>query len=364
MIYMELPIAQPETETMTIESTILGEDTKRKKRKDKKEAEKLTRDSKASFGIFMIFKKTFVEMFGALRVFAYVLLSVIFTFIFTTVVSENLVAPLSDLSISFQVSTIVSYFAFNAFFWNAGILLFLFCGLSASTFISGEENSGTLIFLMTKPIKRSTIFFGKFLGYFVNMAILQLFSLLLALTITCTLSNVSFEVFLQSLLYLVPIYLYALMMIAVVGLIMGFMSIVNKKVVVNVVIMMLAIIVIYFVGILLRLALPGYYETWYLYLVDLGYNLSTIFLLFLKPFGFQPTPFFQQNFGLFFGTYVNQFTDISAFLGANDVENNLTFLLAETNYIHPLISLTVMIVITVVLLIIGISVLERKDVGG
>ncbi len=359
---MEMPLPQPEKKPLTIEPTIIGE--KPKKIKEKKETEKLPRDNKVYFGMFMIFKKTFIEMFGATRVIVYVILSIIFPFIFSNVTAENLIVPLSDLNINFQVTTIVSHFAFYAFFWNAGILLFLFCGLSASTFISGEENSGTLIFLMTKPIRRSTIFFGKFVGYFVNMAILQLFSLFLGLVIPCTVFQVSFDVFLQSLLYLVPIYLYALMMIAIIGFIMGFMSIINKKVVINVVFIMLAIIVIYFVGILLRLALPGYYETWSLYIIDLGYNLSTIFILFLKPFGFQPTPFFQQNFGLFFGTYVNQFTDISAFLGANDVENNLTFLLAETNYIHPLISLTVLIVITIVLLVIGIVVLERKDVGG
>ncbi|MHA1556928.1 MAG: ABC transporter permease [Candidatus Heimdallarchaeota archaeon] len=361
---MEMSLPQNDNESVTIEPTIIGEKPKKSKRKEKKETEKLPRDNKVYFGMFMIFKKTFTEMFGATRVIAYVLLSVIFPFIYSNVVAENLVVPLSDLNINFQIATVVSHFAFHSFFWNAGILLFLFCGLSASTFISGEENNGTLIFLLTKPIRRSTVFFGKFLGYFVNMAILQLFSLFLGLTITCSAFQVSFEVFLQSLLYLVPVYLFALMMIIIVGLIMGFMSIVSKKVVVNVVLIMLAIIVIYFVGILLRLALPGYYETFYLYIIDLGYNLSTIFLLFLKPFGFQPIPTFQQNFGLFFGTYVNQFTNLSAFLGASDVENNLTFLLAETNYIHPLISLTVLIVITVVLLIIGIVVLERKDVGG
>ncbi len=269
---MELSLQESDSESLTIEPTIIGEKPKKEK------PEKIARDSKVSFGMFMIFKKTFVEMFGAVRVLAYVFLSIIFPFILTTVASGNLEVPLSDLNINFQIATVVSHFAFHSFFWSAGILLFLFCGLSASTFISGEENSGTLIFLMTKPIRRSTIFFGKFLGYFVNMAILQLFSLFLGLTITCSFFQVSLEVFLQSLLYLIPIYLYALMMIAVIGLIMGFMSIVSKKVVVNVVLIMLAIIVIYFVGILLRLALPRYYETWYLYIIDLGYNLSSILI--------------------------------------------------------------------------------------
>lgn len=329
-----------------------------KKEKRKKETEKI------SFGIFLILKREFVDLFSIKRVLPYIVLSFIFPFIFSAVAAGNLTTTLSDYNINYQISTVVNYYAFYAFFWNAGILLWVFCGLTASTFISGEETNGTLVFLLTKPIRRTTVFVGKFLGYFLNMAILQLFSLFLGLTITCSSFQVSSVVFLQSLYYLIPTYLFALIMIIVVGILMGFMSIVSKRAVVNILVLMIIVLLVYFLGLMFRVAIPGFYEQWNIYIIDIGYNLSAIYTSFLNLFGFQPTPFFQQNFGLFFGTYVNQFTNISAFLGASDTENGLNFLLPETGYINPIISIIFLAVFVVVILIVGIVILERKDVSG
>jgi len=105
---MEMSLPQNDNESVTIEPTIIGEKPKKSKRKEKKETEKLPRDNKVYFGMFMIFKKTFTEMFGATRVIAYVLLSVIFPFIYSNVVAENLVVPLSDLNINFQIATAIT----------------------------------------------------------------------------------------------------------------------------------------------------------------------------------------------------------------------------------------------------------------
>ena len=329
-------------------------DSKRKRKK---------KEGKRSFGLFIIFEKTFRELLSLRRVLSYIGLSIVFPFVFTMIVSGQLTGTLADMNIDFQIATVVNYFAFYSFFWNAGILLILYCGLTASTFISSEESGGTLIFLLTKPIRRTTLYVGKFLGYFVNMAILQFVSLLFGLTITCTLFDVSSAVFIAGLKFLVPIYLYALLMIAVIGLILGFLSIINKRMVISVLVIMFLIIFIYFLGIIFRVAIPTYYESGHLYLIDMGYNLSLIFTTFLGYFGFQPIPFFQQNFGLFFGTYVSMFSDVSEFLGSADPENGLTFLLPETGYINPIVSIIVMVAITALLFILGLIILERKDIG-
>jgi ABC-type transport system involved in multi-copper enzyme maturation permease subunit len=325
--------------------------------------EKKRRDEKRYFGLLIMLRKTFVELFSMKRVLPYLFLSIIFPFIFSTIVSESLAGNLADMNISYQISTITSYFAFYSFFWNAGILLWIFCGLTASTFISSEENSGTMIFLLTKPVRRTTIYIGKFLGYFLNMAILQFVSLLIGLTTTCSLFGVSRTVFSQGMYYLLPIYIFSLIMIAAVGLILGFLSIINKRIVVSVLVNMFLLIIIYFLGIIFRVAIPSYYEAGYLYIIDIGYNLSLIFTLFLNLFGFQPTPFFQQNIGMFFGTYVAQFGDSSELIQGIDPENGLTFLLPETGYINPMVSLVVLVVITVLLFILGIILLERKDIS-
>ncbi len=321
------------------------------------------KEGKRNFGLYIIFEKSFLELFSLRRVLSYLLLSIVFPFIFTMIVSGQMTGTLADMNIDYQIATVVNYFAFYSFFWNAGILLILYCGLTAANFISSEESGGTMIFLLTKPIRRTTLYVGKFLGYFLNMAILQFISLLFGLTITCTLLNVSTAVFIEGMKFMVPIYLYALLIIAVIGLILGFLSIINKRMVVSVLVIMFLIIFIYFLGIIFRVAIPTYYEAGYLYLIDLGYNLSLIFTTFLGFFGFIPIPFFQQNFGLFFGTYVSMFSDLSEFLGSADPENGLTFLLPETGYINPIVSIIVMVVITVLLFILGLIILERKDIG-
>ena len=326
--------------------------------------QKKSREERTPSSISLIFRRTFQDLMSIKRVLPYIFLSVIFPFIFTSVAAGDLSSPLSNFNINYQITTLSSYFVFYAFFWNAGILLWMFCGITASTFISGEENNGTLVFLLTKPITRTALFFGKFLGYFVNMAILQFFSLFLGLTLTASLFQTSMAVFAQTLIFLIPTYLFGLLMITVVGIIFGFLSIVNRKAVINILILMLLIIMIYFIGIIFRFGIPSYYENWRLYLVDIGYNLSIIFTAILKPFGFDPNPFYQTSFGLFFGTYVNQFTDISAFLSASDTDQGLTFILPETGYINPIISIVVLIAITSIFLAIGLIVLNKKDVSG
>ncbi|NHJ48582.1 MAG: ABC transporter permease subunit [Asgard group archaeon] len=329
----------------------------------KKKRKSRLQEGKRYFGLYTLFQKTFLELLSLKRVVPYLFLSVIFPFIFSTIVAQDLPGKLADMNIDYQIATVVNYFAFYSFFWNAGILLWLFCGLTASTFISSEENNGTMIFLLTKPIRRSTIYIGKFLGYFLNMAILQFVSLILSLTTTCSILQVSRAVFTQGMYYLLPIYLFSILMIACIGLILGFLSIINKRVVVSVLVNMFLIILIYFVGIIFRVAIPQYYAQWYLYLIDLGYNLSLIFTFFLNLFGFLPTPFFQQNIGMFFGTYAASFGDNSGILQTLEPENGLTFLIPETGYINPLVSLTALVVITVILLILGIILLERKDIS-
>ena len=93
-------------------------DSKRKRRKT---------DSKRNFGLFIIFEKTFMELLSLRRVLSYILLSVVFPFLFTMIVSGQLTGKLADMSIDFQIATVVNYFAFYSFFWNAGILLILYC---------------------------------------------------------------------------------------------------------------------------------------------------------------------------------------------------------------------------------------------
>jgi ABC-type transport system involved in multi-copper enzyme maturation permease subunit len=342
---------------ITEPTTIVPIELDRKKKRRTRE-----KSDKKYFGLQVMMRKTFLELFDLKRVLPYLFLSVVFPFIFSSIVSES-IGNLGDMSINYQISTVVNYFVFFSFFWNAGILLWLFCGLTASTFISSEENNGTMIFLLTKPIRRRTIYFGKFLGYFLNMAIMQFVSLLLSLVTTCSILQVSRAVFTQGMLFLVPVYLFSLLMIICIGIILGFLSIINKRVVVSVLVTMFLVILIYFLGIIFRVAIPQYYADWYIYLIDLGYNLSLIFTLFLNLFGFQPTPFFQQNFGRFFGTYITTFGDYSDLLQAVEPENGLLFLIPETGYINPIVSLVFLVGITILLFVLGIVLLERKDIS-
>ena len=343
----------PPPEQISIEPVELGSKEDKKTRKEKK-----------SLGLSPLISKTFKEMLSWKRVVPFALLSFAFPFIFSIIVSGDMTYILADMSLDFQISTIVSYFAFFSFFWNSGILIWLFGGLTAATFISGEENNGTLVFLLTKPIRRSTVFFGKLLGFFLNLALLEFFSLLLSLTITCTIFQTSMTVFLYGLYYMIPIYLYTLLMILVVGIILGLLSIINKKMVVSVLIATMLIFVIYFMGVIFRLALSTIYEDFKLYIVDIGYNFGNMFMIIMKPFGFQATPFYQQNFGIFFGYFEASLANIGDALIAMDPENGLSFMLPETNYISPIYSFFVIIAITVGSLLLAIFLVERKDVSG
>ncbi|MHA1442376.1 MAG: ABC transporter permease [Candidatus Heimdallarchaeota archaeon] len=343
----------PPPEPLSIEPVELGS------KEDKK-----IRRGKRNFGLSPLIGKTFKEMLSWKRVVPFFLLSFIFPFIFSIVVAGDMTYILADMSIDFQISTVVSYFAFFSFFWNSGILIWLFGGLTAATFISGEENNGTLVFLLTKPIRRSTVFFGKLLGFFLNLALLEFFSLVLSLTTICTIFQASMTVFLWGLYYMIPIFIYTLLMILIVGIILGLLSIINKRMVVSVLISTMLIFVIYFMGVVFRLAVSTLYADWKLYIIDIGYNFGNMFMIILEPFGFQATPFFQQNFGMFFGYFEASLANLGDSIIAMDPENGLSFILPETNYISAIYSFFVIIAITVGSLFLSIFLVERKDVSG
>jgi hypothetical protein len=134
--------------------------------------------------------------------------------------------------------------------------------------------------------------------------------------------------------------------------------------VVSVLIATMLVFVIYFMGLVLRLAIADFYANWYLYIIDIGYNFGNMFMIILKPFGFQATPFFQQNFGVFFGFFEASIANMGEGFIFIDPENGLSFILPETNYISPIYSFFVIIAITVVSIILSVVFVERKDVSG
>ncbi|MHA1505256.1 MAG: hypothetical protein ACTSPT_08710, partial [Candidatus Heimdallarchaeota archaeon] len=174
----------------------------------------------------------------------------------------------------------------------------------------------------------------------------------------------SMTVFLWGLYYMIPIFIYTLLMILIVGIILGLLSIINKRMVVSVLISTMLIFVIYFMGVVFRLAVSTLYADWKLYIIDIGYNFGNMFMIILEPFGFQATPFFQQNFGMFFGYFEASLANLGDSIIAMDPENGLSFILPETNYISAIYSFFVIIAITVGSLFLSIFLVERKDVSG
>lgn len=66
------------------------------------------KDGKRSFGLFIIFQKTFLELLSLRRVISYLALSIVFPFVFTMIVSGQLSGTLADMSIDFQIATVVN----------------------------------------------------------------------------------------------------------------------------------------------------------------------------------------------------------------------------------------------------------------
>lgn len=276
---------------------------------------------------------------------------------------------IGDMSLEMQASSLVGYFLMISFMFLAGFYLAYIVGISGLEFVAKEEERGTLLLMVSKPISRFQFLLGKFLALVLTSLLLELIVLLGSVLLLEKLLELDPDI-LEALLGLVPwIFLFSV----IVGLLFAAISIAISALIKNEpirgLLLMLIIVLIFGAGPGVRMMWPNAYEDYHLYYVDGGYNLGNAYTMLLdQAESGRMTPQIQALSGIFTGSYKTGAEELilTMFLGASEsFDPDIGAMppsLEPTNYLSPVVSVLLCLVISSAALGVARVAMERKEV--
>ena len=303
----------------------------------------------------IILSKTLRDLMSLKRTLALVLIGVSLPIIMSFVWRDWFMTHL--MSLEMQTHYIIDNFSIILFMWVAGAFLAVMVAATAAGFISKEDTDGTLLLMVSKPVNRFEIMLGKFLALVINAMILEaivLFLAVLAFYFIVPLDPDS----VKALLGLLPwVFLFSLLVTLAFGsLSVAFSALLKSRVKITLV-LMLMVMLVFLIGLPLRMAALGAYEGYYLYYLDLGYHLGNTFTLFLdQAESGQMMPGSQVLLAIFTGTYEYTEQTFDPDIGAMFPSLELT------NYVSRITSMVIWLGISVVMLVLAGVALQRKEV--
>ena len=241
---------------------------------------------------------------------------------------------------------LVQLLGFTTWYYNFAIMFPIIIIGATGPLISEELRSGTLLFLVSKPINRTRIVLSKFIALYVFGIVVSF----LSLSIISLFAVIKFP-FADIGEYFGIFILYSLVITLFFGgVTMGFSSIFRRPR--NVLMLPLALVIFSFLVMMMfkPLLLFGnnWYEKYLLYNLDIGYHFANIFLWIGESFVPGILDYFGQIFWMFGITTI-------------DFEGGGTY--ERTNYYDPVVSFIYLIVIAVVFLVVGALYLKKRDIS-
>jgi ABC-type transport system involved in multi-copper enzyme maturation permease subunit len=302
----------------------------------------------------VVIKKTYRDISSMKKGLIVISIMLIVPFLFLlipSVIDFGLVSP-------HHAATVISFsLVFSVFFWTLGIVFTIVIGTSGAPLIAEEIKTGTMLILISKPITRTKIFLGKYLAVFLLGMVLSFIAIFSMGWITVLINSGNIDHFISLIPFLTALYLYSLFITFLfTSITMALSSIFKKSKNVSVVIIL--IIILTFVGFqFIRTLVGDFYETLQLYHFDLGYHLGNVFIFFMEALNaIPPSRSWQSMFGMLTGVY--------KFASTIDPDQNIDLGgLEKTNYYLPIFSLLIWIIIAVLLLVLGIYKLKKREIS-
>lgn len=247
-------------------------------------------------------------------------------------------------------ASIVQLLGFLTWYYNFSIVFPIIIIGSTSPLISEELKSGTLLFLVSKPISRPKIIMSKFIALF-------LFGVLVSFISLCIISLMALikYPFVDIDSYLGIFFLYSLIVLFFFGAItMGFSSIFRRAR--NVLLIPLMFVIFSFLVIMmfkpmLFMTEDNWYEKYLLYNFDIGYHFANIFIWIGE--------FFIPKLLDYYGAIFWMFGITKMVFNMTDY----TMSYVKTEYYPPIASLFYFVIIGGILLVIGILYLKKRDIS-
>jgi len=225
-----------------------------------------------------------------------------------------------EMAPQIQQSFTIGIFYILIFMWVLGIPFLIIISTKGISLIANEFQEGTMSLLVSTKLSRIKIVLYKWLAIFLSLILLGILAIFENLSILYLISGMN-DIILNQLIQTVPSLLMYLLFIGFVfSSISILLSLIIKSKVIAIIVMITIIILIFLIIPLFKNFLIGYYENYYLYLIDLNYHLSMIYYYFISQNNVELTPSIQITFGTFIGIFdLNSITDsdIVALTGKN-----------------------------------------------
>ena len=301
--------------------------------------------------------KTLDDLFRIKRNLLFIIAMLIVPIIISGVINSVLV--LDTMSLANQIQTVTMFYIIIVFFWVAGIPLVLLAGVTCGDFISKEENEGTLLLLVSKPVGRHEIVLGKYFAFLINILILEIIAITLSALIMYWILPIDPAV-LDSMAGLIPaIILYAMFIAITFGALATALSCIFKSRFKTIMILV-GITMAVFLGFMVFrgfMAGAGIYDP-YVVWADVNYHMGNSYLSFIDSTGYRMAPTLQATLGMFTGTY--SAADPSMLY---DVDIGAMYpSIPRTDYVSPLLSLFGWFIFTIALLVFGIMRFQRREI--
>ena len=295
--------------------------------------------------LYAVFKKTFSFDLYNHRKF-------IFAIIFIIIVPSLGMLTINPQSLDSQSSLNervgMAHIFFSYLIGFAFILIY-----SSASLMSEEFESGTMLLLVSKPLSRATIVWGKYLALWFYSLILSIVSLEL----------ICFFAFLKHPFYDIISFfgiqfLFSLIIIFFFGtLTMGFsMLFKNAKTAALIPFMLILIIIFLFIirPLLINPTPYGstYYEVYQFYHFDLGYHFMNIYVWFYESF-ISPIPGGMIYWLVSWGIYAVSIDPMTPFIK----------IYTKTHFYSPQGSLLLVLIFAVVIMIIGYVIYKKRDIN-
>ncbi len=301
--------------------------------------------------------KTLTDLFSVRRSILFLIVVLILPVIGSGIFNESM--QISSMSLAMQDQTVLGFFIIISFLWIVGIPVVLMAGITCGDFISKEDQDGTLLMLVSKPIRRYEIVIGKFAAFMISSIILEITSILASALIFSSSLGIDVYTF-NNIISLVPSLLaYSVFVAFIFGAMATALSSMFRSRIKTIMIVVGLTMLIFFGFMIARGWLGNNYEGMGFNYMDVNYHLGNAYLFFLDASGYRMAPLYQGMLGMFTGTY-----DISNPGSLYDIDiGAMPPEIAPKNYTTPLQSMLIWSGISVAMMALGLLLFERRDIS-
>lgn len=272
-------------------------------------------------------------------------------------------------SLEMQTQTMIGYFMLISFMWIVGIYIAYAIIVSGMDSVSKEEEGGTLLLMVSKPISRFQFIFGKFLGLLVTTLVLDIVILFASIFIFWILLGLDPKTVSALLGLVFWIFLYSIIVATLFDALAIAVSTLLKSQVLKAALSIILVMLIFGLGPILRAAWPSTYDNYHLIYIDPGYHLGNVYVSAVEQAeSGRMTPQIQAYMGIFTGAYEAGIEEamLAMFTGSSksfdpDIDA-MPPSLERTDYLHPLLSMLLCLIASAATMGIAKVAIERKEV--